>query len=83
MLSHVTRYATSKEAWLTLETLFASQSRARTMNVHFQLATPKKGNSFITKYYQKFQQLADALAAMNKPLNHFQMVLFSRRWSRV
>jgi hypothetical protein len=76
MLSHVTRYATSREAWLTLETLFASQSRARTMNVHFQLATLKKGNSFIMKYYQKFQQLADALAAMNKPLNHFEMVYF-------
>jgi hypothetical protein len=46
------------------------------MNVHFQLATLKKDNSTITDYYQRFQQLADALAAVNKPLSHFEMVSF-------
>jgi hypothetical protein len=75
MLSHVTR-ATSREAWLTLETLFASQSHARTMNMHFQLATLKKGSSSITDYYQHFQQLADALTAVNKLLSNFEMVSF-------
>jgi hypothetical protein len=37
MVSHVTSCATSREAWPTLETLFACQSHARTMNVHFLL----------------------------------------------
>jgi len=46
------------------------------MNVHFQLATLKKDNSTITDYYQRFQQLADALVAVNKPLSHFEMVSF-------
>jgi hypothetical protein len=46
------------------------------MNVHFQLATLKKGNSSIMDYYQQFQQLADVLAAVNKPLSHFEMVSF-------
>lgn len=54
MLSHVTRCATSREAWTTLATLFASQSQARTTQVHYQLATLKKGNSNIANYYQKF-----------------------------
>jgi hypothetical protein len=76
MLSHVTRCATSREAWLTLETLFASQSHARIMNVHFQLATLKKGSSSITDYYQHFMQLADALAAVSKPLSNFEMISF-------
>jgi hypothetical protein len=42
MLTHVTRCTTSRSAWTTLETLFTSQSRARTMQVHYQLATLKK-----------------------------------------
>lgn len=84
MLSHVTRSATSKDAWLTLETLFASQSRARTMNVHFKLATLKKNNSSITNDYQQFQQLVDALVAVNKPLTAFEMVdLLPPGWSRI
>jgi hypothetical protein len=46
------------------------------MNVHFQLATLKKGNSSVTDYYQQFQQLADLVAAVNKPLRNYEMVSF-------
>jgi hypothetical protein len=46
------------------------------MNMHFQLVTLKKGNSSVTDYYQQFQQLADSLDAMNKPLNNYEMVSF-------
>lgn len=76
MLSHVTRCATSREAWTTLATLFASQSQARTTQVHYQLATLKKGNSNIADYYQKFQTLTDTLAAVGQPLNDFVLVSF-------
>jgi hypothetical protein len=42
MLTHVTRCATSRNAWTTLEILFTSQTKARTMPVYYQLATLKK-----------------------------------------
>jgi hypothetical protein len=61
MLTHVTRCTTSKAAWTTLETLFTSHNKARTMQVHFQLAFLKKGNSTIADYFQKFQALVNAL----------------------
>jgi hypothetical protein len=64
MLTHVTRCATSHDAWTTLETLFTSQTKARTMQVHYQLATLKKGSSSIADYYHTFQTLCDALAVV-------------------
>jgi uncharacterized membrane protein YgcG len=71
MLSHVTRCVTSRDAWTTLETIFTSQSKARTTQVHYQFATLKKGSLSIANYYHKFQTLSDALS-----LNEFEHVSF-------
>jgi hypothetical protein len=76
MLSFVTRCATSRDAWVTLENMFNSQAKARTMNVHFQLVNLKKGNSSIADYFQKFQQLTDALASVSQPLKDIELVSF-------
>jgi hypothetical protein len=76
MLTHVTRCATSRDVWTTLETLFTSQTKARTMQVHYQLETLKKGSSSIADYYHTFQTLCDALAVVGQPLNGFEMVSF-------
>jgi hypothetical protein len=76
MISHVARCKTSRSAWTTLETLFVSRSRARTMQVRYQLATLKKGNTSIADYYQKFQSLADSLAAVDQPLNESESASF-------
>lgn len=76
MLSHATRWVTSRDAWTTLETLFMSQSKARTIHVHYQLATLKKRSPSIADYYHKFQTLSDALAIVGQPLNEFEMVSF-------
>jgi hypothetical protein len=72
MISHVANCTTSKQAWTKLETLFASQSKARILNVHFQLATLKKANISIVDYFHKFQTLIDAFAAVNKPLSDLE-----------
>ena len=42
LISHVVGFATSCEVWQALECMFLSQSRARIMQVHFQLATIKR-----------------------------------------
>jgi hypothetical protein len=56
--------------------MFASQVRARVMQIYFQLAIVKKGNSSITEYFQTIKTLSDALAAAGQPLNDFESVLF-------
>jgi hypothetical protein len=69
MPTHVTQCATSCDVWTTLETLFTSQTKACTMQVHYQLATLKKGSSSIADYYRTFQTLCDALVVVGQPLN--------------
>jgi hypothetical protein len=56
--------------------MFASQAHARIMQVHFQLATLKKGNSSITDYFHKLKTLSDTLAGCGQPLNVFEAVSF-------
>jgi hypothetical protein len=43
-LPHVIGLSTSREVWLTLETLFSAQSQSRIMQIKLQLATLKKGD---------------------------------------
>jgi len=61
---------------MTLETLFTSQTKARTMQVHYQLTTLKKGSSSIADYYHTFKTLCDALVVVGQPLNGFEKVSF-------
>lgn len=53
-----------------------SQSRARTIQVHYQLATLKKESSSVADYFQQFQSLTDSLATVGQPLNDFEIVAF-------
>uniref|UniRef100_A0A2N9H307 Uncharacterized protein n=1 Tax=Fagus sylvatica TaxID=28930 RepID=A0A2N9H307_FAGSY len=46
------------------------------MNIHYQLATLKKGDSSITDYFHKFTQLADTLAAVDQPLPPHEALSF-------
>ena len=51
ILAHVVKFNTSRDMWQALEKMFTSQSRARTMQIYYQLATLKKGNSSIVDYF--------------------------------
>jgi hypothetical protein len=62
ILAHVVGLKTSREVWLTLERLFASESKARVMQLRYQLATLKKGALPIVDYFQKAKMLAQTLA---------------------
>uniref|UniRef100_A0A2N9F2C9 Reverse transcriptase Ty1/copia-type domain-containing protein n=1 Tax=Fagus sylvatica TaxID=28930 RepID=A0A2N9F2C9_FAGSY len=76
ILAHVVRCVTARDVWQVLERMFTSQSRARTMQVHYQLATLQKGDSTVAEYYHRFTLLADTLAAVNHPLDSFELVSF-------
>jgi hypothetical protein len=67
---------TSRALWESLEKMFASQGHARIMQVHFQLATLKKGNSFVTDYFHNMKTRSDTLSACGQPLNDFETVSF-------
>jgi hypothetical protein len=73
-LPHVIGLSTSREVWLTLETLFSAQSQSRIMQLKQQLATLKKGVLSISAYYQKAQGFSQLLAAVGKPMEASELV---------
>jgi hypothetical protein len=76
VLAHVVKCTTSRAVWLCLERMFTSQSRARSMQIHHQLSTLKKGDSSMADFYHKFTSLADTLAAIDQPLKDYDLVSF-------
>jgi hypothetical protein len=56
--------AMSQEAWMSLETIFSSQSSAHSMAIRRQLADVKKLNMMEQVYYNKIKALADILASI-------------------
>jgi len=73
-LPHVIGFSTSREVWLTLETLFSAQSQSRIMQLKHQVATLKKGDLSISAYYQKAQGFSHLLAAIGKPIEVSELV---------
>jgi hypothetical protein len=73
---HVVKCTTARELWVTLKTLFTSKAKSRTLQIHYQLATIRKGDMSIADYFQKLTGLADTLAAIDQPLNEFDLVSF-------
>jgi hypothetical protein len=76
ILTYVVKCTTSREVWTTLECMFTAQSRARSMSLHYQLATLRKGDTSIADYYHKFTTLIDTLAAVDQPLPHHEALSF-------
>jgi hypothetical protein len=77
---HTIGCATSSALWTTLITMSASQACARVMQIHFQLATVKKGNNSITEYFSKQSRI---LVTHLQPLVNLSMTLrVSRFFSR-
>ncbi|KAH6790100.1 hypothetical protein C2S51_005106 [Perilla frutescens var. frutescens] len=75
MIGHVTRCTSSRDLWLTLKSLFQSQSKARVMQLKLQLQTQKKGDLTIDKYFLTMCGIADNLAAIGKPIADEDLIL--------
>ena len=76
ILTHVVKCLTSRDVWQTLERMFSCQARARLMQIHYQIATLKKGNLSIVDYFQRYTNLVDALASIGNPLNDYELVSY-------
>ena len=63
MLGHVVRCASSQQIWSTLTSLFSSNSKARLLQLCFQLQMLKKGSMTIHDYFLKMKGIADTLAS--------------------
>ena len=62
ILAHVVKF---RDVWQALEHMFTSQSRARTMQIHYQLAILKKDNSSVADYFHQFTTLVNTLVAID------------------
>jgi hypothetical protein len=72
LLPQVLGCCTAQEIWTALSRTFSSTSRARTMTLHYEIATAKKGNSSITAYFQKLKHTAATLATAGHPLSDYE-----------
>jgi hypothetical protein len=76
VLPHVVGVPTSREVWVLFEKMFASESKARLMQTHFQLTTMKKGSLSIAVYFQKIQYLSQILAAAEDPIKPSELICY-------
>uniref|UniRef100_A0A803QGZ4 Uncharacterized protein n=1 Tax=Cannabis sativa TaxID=3483 RepID=A0A803QGZ4_CANSA len=75
ILGSSAQYDSSYEAWRALEQRFASQSKARLLQIKSQLSTIQKGNLSITDYCDKVKILADSLSTTGHPLDDSDLIM--------
>ncbi|KAH6766963.1 hypothetical protein C2S52_017946 [Perilla frutescens var. hirtella] len=66
---------TSREIWETVESNYASQSRAKLMQIKFQLQTLKKGGLSMKEYLNKIKSCCDILGSAGERLSDENHVL--------
>ena len=74
ILSHIAKTRTAADAWAKIEAMFASQTRARAVNLRISLANTKKGNSSATDYFTKMKGFSDEMAAAGRPITDDELV---------
>uniref|UniRef100_A0A803NKT0 Integrase catalytic domain-containing protein n=1 Tax=Cannabis sativa TaxID=3483 RepID=A0A803NKT0_CANSA len=75
ILATVACYNTSNSVWRALEQKFASQSKARLLQLKSQLTNLQKGNMSISDYVDKIKSICDSLAIAGHPVHDFDLVL--------
>jgi hypothetical protein len=68
VLGHVATCTTFTTVWKEINNMFASQSRARMIQLRTRLATTHKGELSTAAYYNKMKIFADKMTAADKPL---------------
>ncbi|CAN6356870.1 unnamed protein product [Urochloa humidicola] len=76
ILLQVVSSMTAREAWVAIDTLFASQSRARVISTRLALATAHKGTSNVTDYFGRMKTLTDEMASAGKKLEDEEFVSY-------
>jgi hypothetical protein len=59
---------TAADAWKEIQSMFSSQTRARSVNTCLQLVTTQKGRMTVAEYVNKMRSLADEMAVVGRTL---------------
>ncbi|XXG76297.1 hypothetical protein AAC387_Pa08g0670 [Persea americana] len=62
-----------QDVWQSLEKAYSAQSRAKIMNLKYQLHTLKKGSLSMSDYFQKKKSIVDNLAVVAQPVSDFDL----------
>jgi hypothetical protein len=73
---HVATCTTAVAVWEELNSMFSSQSRARTIQLRTRLATTRKGDQSDAVYYNKMKGFTDEMAVAGKPLEDDDFVSY-------
>lgn len=67
--------STAREAWVRLNSSYASASRSRVISLKSKLVKNPKGNRSITDYLQDMRSIADALALAQNPISEEDLMV--------
>ena len=76
ILCDVVATTTSMEAWDTLQRMFSSSTRARTIQIHVELAMSKKHDLSVAHYFHKIKGMATELATAGSALWDDDMIAY-------
>jgi uncharacterized membrane protein YgcG len=76
VMAQVATLETPQEVYGELVQMYASASRARTVNMRIALATTRKGNMSVTEYVAKIKFLADDMASAGKKVDDEELVSY-------
>ena len=65
-MAQIIGHTTSHSAWLALEKIFFSSSRARIMQLQLELKTLKKGSISMMDFLMKLKIISDSLVAIGE-----------------
>jgi hypothetical protein len=67
---------TLKEVWDSLQTKFASSTKARTMQIHVELTTSKKRDLSAADFFRKITGLTNELTVVDAPLRDEEVLAY-------
>ncbi|KAL5580277.1 hypothetical protein UlMin_012719 [Ulmus minor] len=74
-MAQIIGYTSSHSAWVALEKIFSSYSRARIMQLRLELQITKKGSMSMIDYIMKIKSAADSLVAISEPVSDQDQVM--------
>jgi hypothetical protein len=76
VLAHIMNAPTSRAAWVILERMFSSRSRARVIQIRSQTTAAKKKGVVAADYFRNMKTLADTLYAIGQPLHEEEIISY-------
>jgi hypothetical protein len=74
ILTQVSSVTIAAEAWKEIQGMFASQTRAQTVNTRLSLGNTRKGDMSVAEYFGKMKALGDEMKAAGRHLDDEELV---------